>query len=67
MDSIAVAPLTNTIQNSINANSRLQADQNQITNGTTPLDMNNQKITNIATATAGTDALNRDTADNRYY
>lgn len=30
------------------------------------LDMNSQKITELANATAGTDALNRDTADSRY-
>ena len=29
--------------------------------------MNTQRITSVATATSGTDALNRDTADNRYY
>jgi len=29
--------------------------------------MNSQKITSLGNATTGTDALNRDTADNRYY
>lgn len=45
----------------------MTANQTEITNGTTPLNMNGQLITSLGTASAGTDGLNRDTADDRYY
>ena len=38
-----------------------------MTNNLTPLNMNGYKITGLASATTGTDALNRDSADSRYY
>ena len=57
----------NQIVNSLNANSKLTANQTEVTNGSTPLNMNSQKITSLADATAATDALNRQTADGRYY
>lgn len=53
--------------NGTNADSKLVANQTELTNGTTPLNMNSQKITGLANATAATDALNRQTADARYY
>lgn len=40
---------------------------NSLTAPTGSLSMNSQKITNLADATLGTDALNRQTADARYY
>jgi hypothetical protein len=40
---------------------------NSITAPTGDLSLNSQKITNLANATAGTDALNQDSADARYY
>ncbi len=58
---------TNSIMNATNADSKLVASSTEITNGSTPLNMNSQKITNVANATTGTDALNRVTADGRYY
>ena len=53
--------------NSTNTDSKLVAGSTEITNGTTPLNMNSQKITSLGNATVGTDALNRQTADARYY
>ena len=47
------------IINTTNADSKLVANQTEITNGSTPLNMNSQKITNLANATSATDALNR--------
>lgn len=57
----------NQIVNAVNANSKLVANQTELTNGTTPLNMNSYKITSLADATAATDALNRQTGDGRYY
>ena len=45
----------------------MTANTTEITNGSTPLNMNSQLITALANATTGTDGLNRDTADSRYY
>jgi hypothetical protein len=45
----------------------MTANSTEITNGSTPLNMNSQLITSLGTASAGTDGLNRDTADARYY
>lgn len=56
-----------TIVDDVNADSKLVANETEITNGSTPLNMNSQKITGLANATTGTDALNRQTADARYY
>ena len=53
--------------NATDNTSVLTANQTELTNGSTPLNMNSQKITGLGTAAAGTDALNRDTADGRYY
>lgn len=39
---------------------------NEIVAPTGSVSLNSQKITNLAAATTGTDALNRDTADARY-
>jgi hypothetical protein len=39
--------------------SSLTANQSAITNGTTPINMNNQKITGLADTLVETDALNR--------
>ena len=55
------------IINITNASSKLVANTTELTNGTTPINMNSQKITNLANAVSNTDALNRQTADGRYY
>jgi len=55
------------IANPTIATSSLSAGTSDIGNGTTPLNMNNQRITGLEDATDGTDALNRQTADARYY
>ena len=55
------------IVDDVNTDSKLTANQTELTMGSTPLNMNSQKITGLANATTGTDALNRDTADARYY
>ena len=47
--------------------SGMTANTTEITNGSTPLNMNSQLITSLGTASTGTDGLNRDTADGRYY
>jgi len=39
------------IKNSINTNSKLIASSSELTNGTTTLNMNNQKITSLGAAT----------------
>ncbi len=56
-----------TIVDDVNADSKLVANETEITNGDTPLNMNSQKITNLANATSGADAMNKTTADARYY
>ncbi len=53
--------------NATDNTSKLVANSTELTNGSTPLNMNSQKITSLANATAGSDALNRTTADGRYY
>ena len=53
--------------NAANNDSKLTANETEITNGATPFNMNAQKITNIGDATLDTDALNRQTADARFY
>ena len=53
--------------NATNADSKITANQSEITNGETPFNMNYQLINNLADATSATDALNRQTADGRYY
>ena len=40
---------------------------NNITAPTSSLSLNSQKITNLGTATLGTDAMNLTTSDGRYY
>ncbi len=40
---------------------------NSITAPTASVSLNSQKITSLADATSATDALNRQTADGRYY
>ena len=55
------------IMNTSNANSKLVAGSTELINGTTALNMNTQKITGLAAATTGTDAMNRTAADARYY
>lgn len=45
--------------NSVNEDSKLVANETEITNGSTPLNMNSQKITGLANATSGSDALNK--------
>ena len=62
-----ISAIAEGIANSTVVTSGLTANQTEITNGTTPLNMNSQKIKGLANATAGTDALNLTTADNRYY
>jgi hypothetical protein len=47
------------ITNGTNADSKLVANQTELTNGTTPLNMNSQKITGLANPSSATDALNR--------
>ena len=47
--------------------SGMTANTTEITNGSTPLNMNSQLVTSLGTASAGTDGLNRETADSRYY
>jgi hypothetical protein len=56
-----------TIVNGTNADSKLVANETELTAGSTPLNMNSNKITGLANATAGTDAMNKTTADSRYY
>lgn len=51
----------------LNSDSKLVANQTELTNNATPLNMNSKKITSLADATTDTDALNRQTADSRYY
>ena len=55
------------ITNATNSDSSLSANQTEITNNLTPLNANSQLITGLANPTQGTDALNRQTADSRYY
>ncbi len=62
-----VSAISEGIANITVTTSGLTANQTELTNGSTPLNMNNQLITAIAAATSGTDGLNRDTADARYY
>ena len=47
------------IVDDVNADSKLTANLAELTMGLTPLNMNSQKITGLANATTGTDALNR--------
>lgn len=51
----------------MNVNSYLSANQTELLNGTTSLNMNSRKITALADATLATDALNIQTADARFY
>lgn len=46
------------IANTVVVSSGLTANQTEVTNGTTPLNMNSQRIVNLADATANQDALN---------
>lgn len=55
------------LANVTNSDSKLVAGSTQLLNTNTPLNMNSKKITSLADATAGTDALNRQTGDSRYY
>ena len=55
------------IVNATNANSKIVANTTEITNGTTPLNMNTYRVKNVGDAVDGTDALNRNAADARYY
>ncbi len=55
--------ISEAIANVIVPTSGLTANQTEITNGTTPLNMNDQPILNLADATSDFDALNRRTAD----
>ena len=47
--------------------STLLANQSSVTNGTTPLNMNNKRIIAIDSAADNGDALSRQTADSKYY
>ncbi len=67
-DSIAMFDGTvSKIQNATNSDSKITANSTEMTNNLTPLNMNGYKVTSLADATAATDALNRQTADSRYY
>jgi hypothetical protein len=66
-DALVTGVSSTEIKNGTNTSSKMTAALSEILNGSTPLNMNAQKIINIGTATAGTDALNRDTGDSRYY
>jgi hypothetical protein len=55
------------IMNTTNNASKLVATSTELLNGDTPLNMNSQKITGLGNATSGSDALNRTSADSRYY
>lgn len=67
VDDLVGSANSSTIVNGTNANSKLTANTTELTNDSTPLNMNSNKITSLANATANTDALNRQTADARYY
>ncbi len=67
IDTLVAAVNPQMIKNATNEDSKLEATETELLNGTTPLNMNSQKITGLADATAATDALNRQTADGRYY
>ena len=45
--------------NAVNSDSTIIANQTELTMGLVPLNMNNNKITSLADATSGADALNR--------
>lgn len=47
------------IVNGVNTNSKLVANQTELTNGSTPINMNSQKITSLATPTANSDAATK--------
>ena len=55
------------IANSTITTSGLTANNTEITNGTTPINMSNQRITGLADPISGSDALNRQSGDSRYY
>ena len=64
---VAMSGIAVDIVNATNSDSSLTAGSTQILAGLVPLNMNAQKITSLADATSSADALNRQTADARYY
>jgi len=66
-DALVTGIYSSEIKNTSNTNSKLTANQTELLNGTTPINMNGQTIIGLANAVSGTDALNRNTADGRYY
>ena len=67
IDSLVSGLNPTTIVNGTNADSKLVANETEITNGTTPLNMNSYKITGLASATSDSDAMSRVAGDSRYY
>ncbi len=51
----------------VNSDVRIIGGSAELTNNNTALNMNSQRITGLASATAGSDAVSRDAGDARYY
>ena len=64
VDNAVAGASASQIINSVNANSKLVANQTELTNGSTPINMNSQKITGLATPTVNTDAATKLYVDN---
>ena len=62
-----VSAISEGFANVSNPASGMTANTTELTNGSTPLNMSSQLITSLGTASSGTDGLNRETGDARYY